>query len=330
MPRYLTYENYRIVTGGGAKTFSVSDNINEYNLIPDTIGVLLVVDLTIDPTGTPIEGMQYVFNYGGSVIYDGGQITIFGRLLTAIEAQYQYTITCTYTDGDWVVKLEFSDLSTIGTASITDYAVTNAKLAGSITLAKILASTRGFLARAEAFGVWAAFSAVTSGNLVMGNGTDVVSQAMSGDATINGTGVITVGNDKITTAKILNANVTVAKVEASLKANDVSVDASFETGELGAYPYRMSYAGSVTNFFFAVTKAMAATDVGTVIIKNNAGVTMTLTTPVSIPASTAIGTSYNTAVTANNTFVAGDIITVFTAKATAGGKGVGSLGVLRS
>jgi hypothetical protein len=38
---------------------------------------------------------------------------------------------------------------------------------------------------------------------------------MSGDATLSGTGVLTIGNDKITTAKILNGNVTNAKLANS-------------------------------------------------------------------------------------------------------------------
>jgi hypothetical protein len=75
---------------------------------------------------------------------------------------------------------------------------------------------------------------------------------------------------------------------------------------------------------------MGGTDAGTVIVKNNAGTTMTMSTPVSIPLSTAIGTAYETTITANNTFVAGDVITVFTAKTTAGGKIANTLGIVRS
>jgi len=92
----------------------------------------------------------------------------------------------------------------------------------------------------------------------------------------------------------------------------------------------MPYPGSVTNLYVQVTKALAATDAGTVILKNNAGTTMTATTPVSIPLSTVAGTAYDTAITANNSFVAGDILTVFTAKTTVGGKVTCSIGIVRA
>jgi hypothetical protein len=331
MPKPQITYNYTMEAAGDTVALDVFELYDFYNLLPDGgTTVYLLSNLTIDPAGTPKEGMAFTFNYGGLMAYDGGTITIFGRLLTATEAMYKYTITCTYTDSAWVVKLNFSDLSIIPGGYIQDTTVTNAKLAGSITLAKLLASTRGYLARAGASGIWEAFSAVTSGNLVMGNGTDVASVAMSGDATIAGTGVITIANNAIATAKILDDNVTVAKVSDDLKAEVVVCAASFETGELGAYKFRMPYPGSVTNFYVEVTRAMAATNDGTVILKDDAGTTMTVTTPVVIPASTVVATAYESAVTANNTFVAGDIITVFTAKVTAGGKVTVSLGILRS
>jgi hypothetical protein len=292
--------------------------------------MLLTSNLTIDPAGTETEGMEYVFNYGGGVIYDGGTITIFSRLLTATEALYKYTIVCSYIDGAWVVKLLFSDLSIIPGGYIQDDTVTNAKLAGSITLAKLLASTRGFLIRAQASGIWTAFNAATSGNLLIGDGTDINSTAMSGDATINGSGALTIGNDKITTAKILDASVTAAKLSTEVKTIQDRVTVSFETGELGIYKLPMNFSGSVVSVYAEAVKAIAATDTATVVLKDQAGTTMTVTTPIVFAASDAFGTAYSSAVTANNTFVDGDVITVTTAKTTAGGKALVTLELLRS
>ena len=84
------------------------------------------------------------------------------------------------------------------------------------------------------------------------------------------------------------------------------------------------------NVYAIATKAIAATDAGTVVLKDNAGTTMTVTTPISFAASDAFGTAYTSAVTASNTFVAGDILTILTAKTTAGGKVLISLEVTRS
>ncbi len=330
MPRPTSNFDYTMEAAGESLALEVFELYDAYNLLPDSGAIYLLGNLTITADGTPTEGMQFVFNYGGGVTYDGGTVSIFGRVLSAIEALYKYTITCTYINAAWVVKVEFSDQGRMSGAYLTDTTVTNAKLAGSIALSKLLAATRGFFIRAGASGIWEAVTGVTAGNILAGNGTDLVSVTLSGDATIDGTGVLTLTNNAVATANITDANVTVAKLESSLKAEVVTRDASFDAGELGAYPIRMSYAGSVTNFYGMVTKVMGGTDAGTVIVKNNAGTTMTMTTAVSIPLSTAIGTAYDTAITANNTFVAGDIITVFTAKTTAGGKIACSLGLVRS
>ena len=183
---------------GATKTFSVLENVGEYNLIPTTVGMLLLADLVINPTGSPIVGMKYIFNYGGGVVYDGGTVTIFDRLLTQAEALAKYTITCTYIDGAWDVKLEFSDASSISGTYLADSTVTNAKLAGSITLAKLIASTRGYFMRAGVSGVWEAITGGTAGNILQYNGTDIVSNAVTGDITISGAGVTAIGAGKIT------------------------------------------------------------------------------------------------------------------------------------
>ena len=52
----------------------------------------------------------------------------------------------------------------------------------------------------------------TDTHIMVADGTDFGNVALSGDATLSNAGVLTIGNDKITTAKILDANVTTAKI----------------------------------------------------------------------------------------------------------------------
>jgi hypothetical protein len=320
-----------MVGSGDTVALKLYELYDVYNLLPYAgANVNLTVNLTIDPDGTPKEGMKLTFNYGGKMVNDGGSVIVFGRTLTVAEMLSPYLITCEYINGAWVVNLIYGTQSAVDGADLTALTVTNAKLAGSIVLSKLLAATEGFMIRAGASGIWESFAASVSGNLIVSNGTIPRSVAMSGATTIDANGVTTLTSNTVTTPKIADSNVTVAKLESSLKAEVVTREASFEAGELGAYPIRMSYAGSVTNYYGMVTKVMGGTDAGTVIVKNNAGTTMTMSTPVSIPLSTAIGTAYETTITANNTFVAGDVITVFTAKTTAGGKIANTLGIVRS
>ena len=48
--------------------------------------------------------------------------------------------------------------------------------------------------------------------ILVHDGVDFDNVDVSGDVTITNAGVVTIGNDKVTTAKILNANVTTAKI----------------------------------------------------------------------------------------------------------------------
>lgn len=54
--------------------------------------------------------------------------------------------------------------------------------------------------------------AATDTHIMVADGTDFGNVAVSGDATLSNTGVLTIGSDKITTAKILDANITTAKI----------------------------------------------------------------------------------------------------------------------
>lgn len=70
-------------------------------------------------------------------------------------------------------------------------------------------------------GLATALSAKGDGKIIVGNGTTVTSVTMSGDATMSNTGAVTIGTDKITTAKILDANVTLAKLAAGITPSHI-------------------------------------------------------------------------------------------------------------
>jgi hypothetical protein len=80
--------------------------------------------------------------------------------------------------------------------------VTNAMLAGSIALSKLVS--------------------LTSGQLIVGNTSNVAAAvAMSGDATISSTGAITIANDAVTAAKLADTSVTAG----SYTNSSITVDA---------------------------------------------------------------------------------------------------------
>jgi len=147
-----------------------------------------------------MEGMEVTIHYGGLVIYDGGVVTIAGRALTASEALSKYIIKCKYINSTWVVHLQISDLSYISGVNILDNTITNSKIvAATIALAKlVVGAARGYFIRSGAAGVWEAANGATSGNILQGNGTDIVSNPVTGDISITGTGVTAIGAGKVT------------------------------------------------------------------------------------------------------------------------------------
>ena len=101
---------------------------------------------------------------------------------------------------------------------------------------------------------------------------------------------------------------------------ELTANVSFEAGE--QCQNRMFTAGKIriNRVKAIVTKALAATDAGTITIKNAAGVTVAT---ISIPLSTALDSVFDTGLIAGNGI--GDILgdsffSLVTAKTTAGGK----------
>lgn len=162
--------------------------------------------------------------------------------------------------------------------------------------------------------------AKTDRAVLIGDGTDIKSVVPSGDWTMDSAGVNVIGAGKITTTKILDSNVTLAKLETNLHSYTLPVAVSFETGEQCTVKIKMNHDGILNTAYGIVTKAIAGTDDATVTFKDNSGTSMTggLLT---FTASSALETAVTCTMTANNTFSAGDVIQLTVAKANAGGKG---------
>ena len=89
-------------------------------------------------------------------------------------------------------------IANTGAVTIANSAVTNAKVSASAAID------------------FSKLAPLTATNILVGNASNVAtSVAMSGDATLSNAGAITIANDAITTAKILNSNVTSAKVDTT-------------------------------------------------------------------------------------------------------------------
>lgn len=95
--------------------------------------------------------------------------------------------------------------SAVETAKIAASAVTTAKIADdAVTNAKLANMTRGTVKVGGASDAPTDLDANNSGYILVGNGTDVASVAVSGDVTLASTGAVTIANDAVSNAKLAN------------------------------------------------------------------------------------------------------------------------------
>lgn len=196
------------VSTGGSEPVNVEGNYEVVKIKPAT-NITLTSAYNVIVSGTPSANTEITFIYGGNITSDtstGKSVNIFGTELTNAQALYEGEIKAYYNGSTWEVKifpdaesglanLDGSALVTgsIATAAIADDAVTNDKLNSM---------TRGTLKIGGPSNAPTDLDAKTSGNLLIGDGTDIKSVAMSGDITINASGVTTIGAGKVTNAML--------------------------------------------------------------------------------------------------------------------------------
>lgn len=210
------------------------------------------------------------------------------------------------------------------TFTIANNAITNAKVdaAAAITRSKLANGTADHVLINDASGVMSSEAALN----VSRGGTGLDNSGATGLQKY-AAGTPSVG--LIVAADVTADTLTPSTLTQEGRTEVLNFAVSFEAGEQCDNKILMPYAGSVVTIYAIVTKAIAATDSGTITPKNQGGTTMT-DGVVTFSASTALNTAVTTTPTANNTFVAGDILSFTTAKTTAGGKALISVVVERS
>lgn len=336
MPKTRIVDTYTISSSGGAKIYDLAEEVDLYHI--KTAGTTtLTGDMEFLTTGTAYEGMEFDILYTGGLVTNinsGINLIFFGTYLTDEEAYTKLRIRAIYVNGTWSVGLFpysiYSQPSLWGSQIKDGTMGANAFLNGKFPIAKLAALIgEGYMLLGGVDGAISQIDAKGSGKLLIGNGTSVASKSVTGVISIDEDGVTQLTNDSVTSDKVENGAISTSKLDTWLKYEMMSVDVSFETGEQGTNKIKMPYGGTLVEIYGIVTHEIAHNNSGTVTPKNNAGTTMTGGT-LTFAALDAINTAYTTTPSANNTFVAGDILTFLTAKADAGGKVKLSLKILRS
>jgi hypothetical protein len=200
--------NVAVLAAGGTTTISVDSTISRVNLYTSG-AVSLLASAVITYSGTPVDGMCITTHcYLPSLNLNGSKLTIFGsEIQQNIITNGEFIITSCYNSGASkfvsVVSPTFIATQFIGSAIIKDDAITQDKIADdAVGVAQLEAITRGSLIVGGAANAPTLKDFKTSGQIPIGDGTDINSVAVSGDVTISSTGVTTIGANKITEAML--------------------------------------------------------------------------------------------------------------------------------
>ena len=283
--------------------------VYEDHLITGTVTLAGIMQIVAG--GTPTAGQKVRIYWDANLTVPAlTGVTVFGVLAIPSEIlkATNFIIECFYDGSAWIVSVleEASapfELGEIDTPDIADDAITNAKLANI---------TRGSIKVGGASDAPTDLDAKTSGQILVGDGTDVVSVAVSGDLSLASTGAATIPAGTVTPLKS-SAGVNQRQFTVQLEGDDAS--------KIGAikYPMCLPNGGSCTvNAIYATVKQVPATDTFTVVAKNNASTLMT-GSQIDITTALLLGNVVTVTPTANNTFTnsgATEFITLETSKTT--------------
>lgn len=282
--------------------------------------VTLSGNFNVSPSGTPVKNTSVKILWEASVTLSGNSVVIFGETVPDELASRNFVAECVYDGSAWVVNIlpDFAGVGIIGEDRLAASSVTTAKIADdAITLAKVDAPGTGKIIYGDSLGD-PKYLTIQDAEFIIGDTVlGATAQTISGDATVTKAGALTIANSAITTVKIDNAAVTPAKMSAGARKSSIAIPVYFDTaGEIGVLKYTMCFDCTVDAIHATVTKA-AATDTATAIFKDHGGTVLT-GSQIDITTGLVLGNIVTTTPTANNTFLAGEQITIETSKTTAG------------
>jgi len=301
---------------------------------PTTVRVIgaasLTGDYNISPTGTPLKDTFVELYWTANLSAAGAShaVAIFGKVVPVelITSASKFKVECLYNGTTWDVNILPDDAGTgiVGAARVASNAVTTAKIVDdAVTLAKMASGTTGSILAYNASGNIEELSMATDGKLLIGvtAGKGYTSAVMNGDTTISTAGLVTIGNDKVTTPKIINAAVTAEKLSAGARIDSFSIKLDYDAAaKLGGQIFLpVCYNCTINSIKLTLLNTAASTLTN---IFKNAGGTVMGSSQIDVPAATVVGNVISSTVTSNNVITGGtNIIIEPSAAAALGGQG---------
>ena len=194
----------QLTAGGGTHSINLAGSSDLVYLYGTAV---MTSNWTVNSTGTAYEGMLVNIRYEATMDFNGNTMTIFGLSIPATYQAKSFTVQAYYNGSSWDSWFapSFTETAVLNTAQIVDGAVTSVKIANAnVSLDNFVDLTRGWIMVGNATNRPSFYDASTSGQILIGDGNDLLSVAISGDATLSAAGVLTLGNDVVDNNKLAN------------------------------------------------------------------------------------------------------------------------------
>lgn len=193
MPQILNYVNIEVIDGVNY-VINAADNSLEYYINGTEA---LTSNWAVTMGAGSVAGMQLHMKYGAVVTLAGNHIFILGTQIPDGLADKNFDVFGFYNGSAWEISFlpDFQDANIIGTDNLLDDCVTNDKLA------KML---RGTVKVGGVSDAPTDLVSSVSGNILIGDGTDIKSLAVTGDVGITGAGLTTIVADAVDNTKLAN------------------------------------------------------------------------------------------------------------------------------
>lgn len=211
---------------GGTFTVNYNHLADTYWLFPTggtTVTLANNVIINTSNQANPLSSFYFLIKPGDFDL-NGNTLTILSKSITQAQIDAGFLMFCNFSDS--ALTPGFTDISQItffysdgSTQIINGSEIVNE----SVTLAKIEDLARGSIIRGYTSNRPTAYDAKTNAQILIGDGTDINSVAVTGDVTITNAGVTAIGANKVLTTNILDDNVTNAKL-ANMNATTVKAN----------------------------------------------------------------------------------------------------------
>ena len=281
----------QIDTGDFTFPAAPADSFTYYRLTGTST---LIANMQVTSTGTLHDKIRIRILFDATVTVGAFDITLFGETVPSALATQEFMAECVYdsTALAWTVVI-IPDISATGfieTGNIKDLAVTEAKVAdNSITLAKMYELATGNVIFGNALNRPTALS-VGDGKIVIGDSsTGLVSATVSGDATLAKSGALTIANNAVTTGKINDAAVTLAKLEQKLLYDMFTIRLDTKSAAAtGNVNFTMPYDCDITHIVITALEAPTGDD-ASFVFKDNGSASMG---SIDVPTTASIGNKF--------------------------------------